>query len=90
MTQATSRLATAAAISPDPITKAAWGKLNGKDIALFTLCNENGLVMKVATYGGVITQLEVPDRDGKLADIVLGFDDVASYEKSSPYFGAVI
>jgi aldose 1-epimerase len=38
----------------------------------------------------VITQLEVPDRDGKLADIVLGFDDVASYEKSSPYFGAVI
>jgi aldose 1-epimerase len=90
MTQATSRSATATAVASSQITKARWGKVNGKDITLFTLSNDNGLVMKVANYGGVITQLEVPDRSGKLADIVLGFDDVAGYEKSSPYFGAVI
>jgi len=59
-------------------------------VTLFTLTNKNGLLMKVATYGGIITELHVPDRSGKLADIVLGFDDLASYAKSSPYFGAVI
>src|SRR5450432_141823 len=90
MTQATSRSAAAAAVGSGQITEAPWGMVSGKEITLFTLSNENGLVMKVANYGGVITQLVVPDRNGKLADIVLGFDDVASYEKSSPYFGAVI
>jgi len=48
------------------------------------------LQVMVATYGGIITELHVPDRAGKLGDIVLGFDDVASYVKGSPYFGAVI
>ena len=90
MTQATSRSATAAAVASNQISRARWGKADGKDVSLFTLSNDNGLVMKVANYGGVITQLQVPDRNGKLADIVLGFDDIAGYEKSSPYFGAVI
>jgi aldose 1-epimerase len=90
MTHAASNSATAVALPSSQITEERWGKVDGKDVTLFTLSNENGLLMKVTNYGGAITQLEVPDRNGKLADIVLGFDDLASYEKSSPYFGAVI
>jgi len=72
------------------IQQKAWGEVEGQPVTLFTLTNENGLVLKVATYGGIITELHVPDRSGKLADIVLGFDDVTSYVKHSPYFGAII
>lgn len=72
------------------IEQRVWGEVDGKPVTLFTLTNKNGLVVKVATYGGIITELQVPDRAGKLADIVLGFDDVASYVKGSPYFGAII
>ena len=72
------------------IQQRAWGEVDGKPVTLFTLTNVNGLVVKVATYGGIITELHVPDRTGKLGDIVLGFDDVASYVKGSPYFGAII
>ena len=72
------------------IEQKVWGEVDGKPVTLFTLTNEHGLVLKVASYGGVITELHVPDRTGKLADIVLGFDDLASYRKSSPYFGAII
>ena len=72
------------------IQKQAWGEVDGKPITLFTLTNKNGLVLKVANYGGVITELDVPDRNGKLADVVLGFDNLASYVKKNPHFGAVI
>ena len=72
------------------IEQKVWGEVDGKPVTLFTLTNKNGLVLKVASYGGIITELHVPDRSGKLADIVLGFDDLASYVKSSPYFGATI
>src|SRR5271170_3929426 len=46
--------------------------------------------MTVLTYGGIITQLSVPDKDGKLGDVVLGLDNIDQYETQSPYFGAII
>jgi aldose 1-epimerase len=45
---------------------------------------------RIATYGGIVTSLIVADRTGKLDDVVLGYDDLASYLKSSPYFGALV
>lgn len=78
------------AASAHAIAQAPWGSVDGKAVTLYTLTNANGLMLRVSTYGGIITELHVPDKSGKLADIVLGFDDVASYVKSSPYFGAVI
>jgi len=72
------------------IRQKAWGEVGGRPVTLFTLTNDKGLVLKVTTYGGIITELHVPDRSGKLDDIVLGFDDVTSYVKGSPYFGAII
>jgi len=72
------------------IVKASWGNIDGRDVSLYTLTNAKGMVMKVTDYGGIITELHVPDKAGKQADIVLGFDDLAGYVKSSPYFGAII
>ncbi|MEL6944099.1 MAG: aldose epimerase family protein, partial [Bacteroidota bacterium] len=57
---------------------------------LYTLENANGVKMKVSTYGGTLTELYVPDRDGNLADITLGFDTLSSYEGEQPFFGAIV
>ncbi len=72
-------------------TQSAYGKLpDGTAIEQYTLTNENGLVLKVITYGAIITELRVPDRTGALGDVVLGFDRLEPYETKSPYFGAAI
>ena len=76
---------------PHPITQAPFGQLaNGDTITEFTLTNANGLVAKIIDFGGILTELHAPDRDGRLADVVLGFDTLAPYEGDSPYFGALI
>ena len=77
------------------IVKEAFGQLDGQPVDLYTLTNHNGLKMKVTTYGGIITELFVPDKNGQLGDIVLGFDKLEGYTspeyiKSAPYFGAII
>lgn len=60
------------------------------EVKKFTLTNKNGLNMEVITYGAIITSLETPDKEGKLEDIVLGYNDLQSYVKNNPYFGAVV
>jgi aldose 1-epimerase len=72
------------------ITKASFGQVEGKDVDLYTLTNTNGIVVKVSTFGATVTEVQAPDRNGKLADIVHGFDRVEDYAKSGPYFGATI
>lgn len=72
------------------ITKTPFGSADGKNVDLYTLSNGHGLVAKVATYGAILTSLEVPDRDGKSADVVLGFDELAGYLGDSPYLGATV
>jgi len=67
-----------------------FGQVEGKPVERYTLGNSNGLSLQVLTYGAIISALRVPDRDGKLADIVLGFDDLGAYLKDSPYFGAIV
>jgi len=57
---------------------------------VFTLKNSNGLILKVTNYGCVISELHVPDRDGKLGDVVLGFGSDEEYRSESPYFGATV
>lgn len=56
----------------------------------FTLTNKHGLVAKITNYGGIWTHMLVPDRDGKLGDILLGFDTPAGYQADHPYFGALV
>ena len=57
---------------------------------LFTLRNAQGAEARICNYGGLVISLKVPDRNGKLGDVVLGYDNLADYIKDSPYFGALI
>ena len=68
-----------------------WGTADGKNIQLFTLTNANGLQMTLTNYGGIVTSLLVPDKAGKLGDVVLGYNDsVGSYVANTNFFGALI
>ena len=70
------------------VTQFPFGTLpSGRTVDLFTLTNANGLVAKVTNYGTILTELHVPDRQGRLADVVLGFDQLKPYLKRHPYFG---
>ena len=77
------------------VSQRSFGKLpNGAEVQLFTLKNEK-LEVQVMTYGGVIVSIKTPDRNGKLADVVLGFDDAAGYygnmnSKSAASFGPIV
>ncbi len=82
---------TALFASPAASAPKSFGKLpDGREAHLYTLQNAKGLRADITNYGGTVVSLFVPDRDGKLADVSLGFDDVAKYAAKSPYFGALI
>ena len=73
------------------IQKEAFGKTpDGREVELYTLTNANGLKAKIMTYGAIVVLLEVPDRNGNFADIVLGYDTLEEYIKNNPYFGAIV
>ena len=79
------------AVAEQSITKAPFGKTSdGTAVDIYTLTNSNGLEARITNYGGIVVSLKVPDRDGKLDDVVLGYDAVDEYIKASPYFGALI
>lgn len=63
---------------------------NNVDVDLFTITNNNGMTVKVMTYGATITSISVPNRDGNFDDVVLGYDNITSYENGDKFFGAVI
>jgi aldose 1-epimerase len=75
---------------------APFGKTtDGTEVQLFTLRNTSGAQATITNFGGILTSLMVPDKDGKMGDVVLGFDNVSGYQsaeylKSGPYFGALI
>jgi len=75
---------------PIPVKTEPYGTTGGKAVKLYTLKNRNGLVVKVTNFGAIVTEVHVPDRDGQMADVVLGFDDLDGYVKEHPYFGAMV
>ena len=81
-----------AATPPMPnMTRAPFGKTaDGQAVEAFTLKNANGVEVTAITFGGIITSLKVPDRNGAIGDVVLGFDTIDGYLKGHPYFGAII
>jgi aldose 1-epimerase len=71
------------------VSKMDFGKTSdGQPVEMFVLETDK-LTVKVITYGAIITEIDAPDRDGKKADVVLGFDDLKSYLAGHPFFGAV-
>ena len=75
------------------IASVAVGQVEDFDtIKLYTLKNDNGMTVKVTNYGAIITSITVPDRDGELTDIALGYDRLEDYINAvdKPYFGAIV
>jgi aldose 1-epimerase len=63
---------------------------NGKPTGLYTLKNQNGVIVRITNYGAIIVSIIVPDRKGNFADIVQGYDTIGEYiEGNSPYMGAI-
>ncbi|KVV39016.1 galactose mutarotase [Burkholderia territorii] len=86
--------ASAASAAPDvSIGRADYGTTAaGQAVSQYTLANARGVTLKIITYGGIVTALDVPDRAGKIADVVLGFDSLRDYEahNGNIHFGALI
>jgi aldose 1-epimerase len=75
---------------PEKIAKSKFGDLpDGSPVELFTLSAGN-LSCKIINYGGIITELHAPDKNGKPGDVVLGFANLQQYLGSHPYFGAIV
>lgn len=81
-------LMTSVVSGAEPVSEPFGKTKDGHAVELYTLKNNTGLVAKVMTRGATLVQLHVPDKDGKAADVILGFDDVAGYEsEDNQYFG---
>jgi aldose 1-epimerase len=76
----------------EAISEQNWGTADGKEVKLFTLTNASGMEVKITNYGGIVTSWKAPDRQGNMANIVVGFDSLAPYlaKPAPPYFGALI
>jgi aldose 1-epimerase len=75
---------------PATITKQAFGTTaGGLAVDRYTLTN-NGIRVKILTYGGILQSIEMPDRHGRTVNVALGFNNLADYETKSPYFGCII
>ena len=62
----------------------------GESVTLYTLKNAKGMEVHIMNYGGIIQKILTPDRNGKVEDVVLGFETLQEYIKDTPYFGAVV
>ena len=73
------------------VHKTAYGKTpDGKLVDAYTMRNRNHVAVQVITWGATVTNFGSPDKDGKFADIVLGFDSLPGYLNNTPYFGVVV
>jgi aldose 1-epimerase len=67
-----------------------WGESEGKTIRLFTLTNKNGMEVRITNLGATVTYIAVPDKNGKIENIALGFDSLDNYLGNHPYFGSLV
>lgn len=73
------------------ISKRPWGKtLAGEKVDIYTLSNSNGVSADIINYGGIVVAIRVPDKNGNLSDIALGYDSIEDYESGTSHFGALI
>jgi aldose 1-epimerase len=84
----------AAAIHMNAATKivqADFGRIHETPIRIYTLTNQKGIEVRIMNYGGIVVSIKTPDRNGTMADIVLGFDSLDGYTANpSPFFGALV
>lgn len=72
------------------LKKESFGKLpDGAEVDSYTLTNKNGVEVKITNYGATVTSIKVPDRNGKLDDVALGYDSIAGYLAKNPHLGSL-
>jgi aldose 1-epimerase len=76
-------------VATSGITNEPFGEVDGQVVARYVLANANGMSVAVLTYGGIVQSIDVPDRDGKIGNVALGFATLADYRRASPYFGCI-
>lgn len=80
-----------ASFAGDSGSKQKWGTVDGKDVYLYTFTNKSGMQVAITNYAAAVQAIRVPDKNGKVDDIALGFDTLADYrEKNSPHFGTIV
>ncbi len=73
------------------ITEKPFGTFNNEAVTEYTLTNANGMQVSIINYGGTITKILTKDKEGKLGDVILGFDSITGYtQRGNPFFGALI
>lgn len=72
------------------VSQEDWGTVDGKPVYLYTLTNKNGVTAKITNYGGIMTEFYVPDKKGKMDNIVLGLNSLEDYLKGHPAFGCIV
>jgi aldose 1-epimerase len=82
--------ATALSAGISKVEKLPFGHAGGKAVDLYVLTDAGGMVAKIMTYGATVTELDTPDRNGNMDDVVLGFDSIDGYLAKEPYFGAIV
>lgn len=84
-------LVAASLLAGPTVSQRPYGSLpGGEPVEVFTLTNDTGMVVRIIEYGAIITELWVPDRDGIVADVALGYDHLEAYVAETPYFGAIV
>ena len=73
----------------DGVVVEPWGEIEGDEVLRYTLDN-GSMKVRIINYGATVTECLVPGKDGTLVDVVLGFDDLESYQEKSPYFGCIV
>ena len=77
------------AMADRSLTISDWGEVDGETVRLFALANAAGGEVQIMEYGGIVVRIRVPDRDGRLGDVALGFDSLDAYVAGNPFFGTI-
>ena len=73
------------------VAEDGFGEVDGQKVIQYTLTNPNGMSVKILNYGGTVTDIMVPDKNGKFGDVVLGYDSLSGYlQNGNPYFGCLV
>ena len=72
------------------IKKESFGEFDGEKVEIYTLINANQVEIKITNYGGIVTSIKIPDKNGRFDDVVLGYNNLQDYINNNPYFGCIV
>jgi len=72
------------------IHKESLGEFEGKKVDIYTLTNADQVEIKITNYGGIVTSIKLPDKNGKFDDVALGYNNLQEYINNNPYFGCIV